>query len=408
MTDSEATTAEQILFDRTTQESTAPEIAPAIICISHTTCTGRRKNTLDTRALSQHLGSSSREVADERSSAVLLSCLIAAVASADVQIPLQLGPSEWVGAQFINDDASGLLAVTTHSPRSTRLLQFRGGSVVRETAVGDLAINQLRPVAGGMLFVSGATLRGSTAAYAHRLIRLRDGGYDVLWDASTLRGDLAGPDRHIKVSPDARFWVSAVETGDGFNVAVGKIGSSVPQRTHRFKVARVPTRPAGIVADAFGVEFIDTATPSVAVLWRGRAYAFSDRSEEARLLLPPSGGSSLAYDSRANVLWLNTSRAVTGFELPLRPAPHGRAIQPQRVARFTGAREARPLSNGLIAVRSESHLSLARPDGSRVATVAELPRTGSFAISPSGSAALILPHGPKSSMAVVRSVRPQV
>lgn len=120
----------------------------------------------------------------------------------------------------------------------------------------------------------------------------------------------------------------------------------------------------------------------------------------------PWGGSSLAYDRRANVLWVSTSHAVTGFELPLQQGHHGRAIQPQRVARFTGVREARPLSNGLIAVRSESHLSLARPDGSRVATVAELPRNASFAISPSGSAVLILPHGPKSSMAVVRSVRP--
>lgn len=337
--------------------------------------------------------------------AVVISFLIAAVASADVQIPLQLRPSEWIGAQWISDDGSGLLAVTSHSPRSTRLLHFARGSVVRQTAVGDLAINQLRPVAGG-LFVSGATLRGATAAYAHRLIRLRDGGHDVVWDASTLRGDVVGPDSHVKVSSDARFWVSAVETGHGFNVAVGKIGSNVPQRTHRFKVARVPTTPPGMVADAFAVEFIGTGTASVAVLWRGRVYAFSDQSNEARLLTPRWGGSSLAYDSRANILWVNTSDTVTAFELPLQQGQHGRAIEPQRTARFTGARDARPLSNGLVAVRSESHLSLARADGSRVATVVELPRNGSFAVSPSGSEVLILPQGPKSSMAVVRTVRP--
>lgn len=346
----------------------------------------------------------------------IVSVLLTTSIAADVRLRVDRNsPEESIGASLIEDDGAGIIALKNMKGKSARLLHFDSEGNVRTIVVPDLAVNHMRKLDGAMLFIAGARIRGGDAIYDRRIVRLRNGRYETVWEASSLPREHYGAEHTLDVSHDGKYWASALENRKGYRLAVGEVGKTEPLLTYDVTTESSVPMPSGFANDGFGVEFVSTTAPAVAVLWSARVHVFSGaRNESPLLLVPEGGGSFLSYNVQTNTLWVNALPVLSAFDGSLfRTQNKSRGLQPSRVARFKNTtRAAVPLLNGDIVlherVGNSGEVALLRSAQTSDAIdatpllIAPLGIHGSVAVSPSGAAMLLLPEGPKSEIAILR------
>lgn len=339
------------------------------------------------------------------------------VVAADVQIRIGQQPKEWIGASMIEDDGSGIIAVKNVNAKSARLLHFDSKGNVQSAVIPDMAVNHLKRLTDGTLFIGGARERGSRVIYDFRIVRLRNGRYETLWEASSLsaHGFEEGAGVDIDVSPDGKRWAMTSQKRRGYRLAIGDVGKTEPLIDYDFTLdSNSGKRPRGFVDDAFDVEFVSTDSPTVAVLRSGKVWVFSGKQESPLLLTPFQGGSSLSFDPQTNKLWVNTTAILSAFDGSALGAATDitRGVQPSSIVQFDSkARQIFALTNGdvILVKRVGDGSEVVFVHGADATTavedkhrfIASSPLHGSVAVSPSGSAVLLMPKGPASDAVTV-------
>jgi hypothetical protein len=308
--------------------------------------------------------------------------LIALPVAAGVQVELRRQPAEWIGSSVIADDGSGVVAVASHSPRSSRLVSFDKSGAATELRVPGIAINAIRPLRRNRYFVSGAT----EGHYTARVIEASKSGVVTVWDSASL-GDAVTKNEDAVVAADASGveWTALVPSaGDRFSVLFGSVSHPVATATYHFEsVASFKgTPPRGFSGGSYDLAMLDgpRRDAHVAVLMpNGSVYVVSAKSGLKAILTSPLGGGQLLWEPSTQTLWLESGDTWSSFPLAA-------------TIRESKEKTAKP---------SMKRASLTTESIPQVIGFSDRAPTGIVKVSPSTKYLLVLPEGPKSNAVVI-------
>lgn len=355
----------------------------------------------------------------------IVAALVAALpaAAADVKVELRRQAQEWIGSSVIADDGSGVVALASHSPRSSRLVSFTPAGAATEVRVPGIAVNAIQPLGSDRYFLSGA----AEGHYAARVVQVSNGEVITLWDSSSLGESVTRNENAVvRVEASGTEWAALVPaTGGRFSVLFGSVSDPASVTKHHFESAAsfqgTPAR--GFSGGSYDMAMLGgpRGDAHVAVLLpTGSVYVVSPKSGVKAILTSSLGGGQLLWEPSAETLWVESGNAWSSFPvgktiLATKPAAAKPAMQrPVLVTKFekrTGRPVAAfPLSGNSFALRTNDNgraaieIFTTADTSPRVVGLSDLPPAGIVKISPSARYLLTLPEGPKSNAIVITSL----
>lgn len=353
---------------------------------------------------------------------VFVTTLIAASATAAVTT-WKLAPKtgEWIGAASLDDAATATICFSSTHPLHSRIVQTRDGNVIREIQIDGFAINKIQrigPAATSNLFFVGGSL---LSEYTYRLIRLTDSGVVTMWDAVRLPFGFVHDNAVVAMSDDGQVWGAAVaRQNDEVEIFAGSSGSGALLLRSKLTVKLSGSLEPGYNAEGMSVVVISSipSHPVLAVSVHGLTYIIQNGNDPVKAVLTsPYGGSAVAWQAATSTLWVHGGYGHwPAFQIPAAGPGRGAelhsaaVLSPNTIGGEGDDPNVLPLPSGDVAVDFRDHgrrtIGFTTRGQASIAhriALLEAGRNSIVILSPSGSSALILPTGTRSSIAHVRT-----
>jgi hypothetical protein len=358
-----------------------------------------------------------------RTCAVLLltcSVVFAAPFGAGRSIVVGLKASEHISASAVNDDGSGVLALTSPRTSSSRLTIFKSDGTSSERKIADMRINHVTALSPTSLFVGGSA---PGSGYSFRLLNVSPSDVTTVWDSTHL--SIGKRDHMVVPSADGVLWAAVQPSRGKLVVMIGAFPKYEPSLTVEISPNRDVAKELHLDSEYASVLFVnsDAARPFVAVQWLGASYLIqqpaSGPGSAIREVLATLHGpvTRTEWDAMSGMLWLKSRATWSAYDVSTLDAGGSRLsleISPDLVGREP--LDIIPLAAGRIGITTnrpngdakEMHVAVfnraaARPSVAVVSSAA-IPAYRHSVTSNRGHMMLGLPAGAMSKTVVVHTI----
>lgn len=228
--------------------------------------------------------------------------------------PIHLAPGEHISAAVLDETSTSWIAVSRPGALRSRLLEVSPSGAMTEHVVTDRAINVLANPSPNVLWTGGLDAEG----YAWQVVRVSPQGLETLWSSRDLGPAWQGEQTWLELAEDERSWIGTRVERGSMRLIGGDVSSSKPQWDVVIERSEATsTRPS--FSEDFPAAEILTMRPEpiLALAWAGRVGIYQpERGELLAYLDTNLDPSNLFWQPEDRSLWVHGEGTLIRFEIP--------------------------------------------------------------------------------------------